>query len=153
MENNIDINLTSSETVFKIVKTTILKDMPTGMLVTKHTPTFDFGFWDHKSYDSTTSIRDTLKSKWCSTVINHFIFDIDTTPIDIQTFIESNLYEIHWRHSYLIYCLSIPSKCHKEADVILQSPRKFMSDTYSNKIFVGDYCVYVNDFVKNIILL
>jgi len=152
MENNIDINITTSETLFKIVKTTILKNMPTGLIVTKHIPTFDFGFWEHKSYDSTTDIRNTLRSKWCSTVINHFIFDVDTTPIDIQTFIESNLYETHGRNSYLIYCLSIPSKYHKEADGILQSPRKFISDTYSSKIFVGDYCVYVNDFVKNLLL-
>ena len=153
MDNNIQIPITSTETVFKIVKTSILKNMPTGMFVTKHTPTFDFGFWDHKPYYNTTgSIKETLKAAWCSSIINHFIFDMDTNAREVQEFINENKYEVHGRGAYLIYCLTVPFKIHNETDAILQVPGGHISDTFSHKIFVGDYCVYVNDFVKHLLL-
>ena len=142
---------TKSNKMFEFVKTRILKNMPTGMIVSQYFPKYDIGHWEHKSYDSQTNIRDTLKSKWCSTVINLFVFSQDTTSDSIITFIDSNLYEKQGKNSYLIYCMAIPHPLENSIDEFMKTKRKFISDTYSNKFIVDGYVVYVNDFVKNLL--
>ena len=81
------------KSVFDYTKDNILKGMPSGNLVVKSEINYDIGFWQYKTYDANSDIRNILRSKWCSTVINLFIFD-ETTQFDtVEKFFDSNLYE------------------------------------------------------------
>ncbi len=139
--------------IFDYTKNNILKEMPTGNLVTKSTIDYDIGNWIYKTYDNENNIRENLKNKWCSTVINLFIFDKESKYEHIKSFFESNLYEKNGRNSFLIYCLAVPESLSLNVNQLLNSKQKFISDTYSNQFQINDYVIYVNDFVKNIILL
>jgi len=139
--------------IFDYTKNTILHGMPAGNLVVKSPIDYDIGGWSYKTYDSEDNIRENLRNKWCSTIINLFIFDKDIQFEHVKNFIESNLYEKHGRHSYLIYCLAVPKSISLEVIQLTNLKQKFISDTYSNQFYVDDYVVYVNDFVKNITLL
>lgn len=140
------------EKIFNYTKIKILRDMPTGNLVVKSPVEFDISAWSYKTYDNDENIRNTLKSKWCSTVINIFIFDKNSQYQHIENFFESNLYQINGRHSYLIYCLIVPKKLHLETTNLLTKKQKFISDTYSTQILFEDSIIFLNDFVKNITL-
>lgn len=139
--------------IFNYTKNNILQEMPAGNLVVKSPIDFDIGGWSYKTYDHKNNIRENLKNKWCSTIINLFIFDEDVQYEEVKDFFESNLYEKNGRNSFLIYCLAVPTSISLEVTQLLNLKQKFISDTYSNQFHVDDYVIYVNDFVKNIILL
>ena len=127
--------------------------MPTGNLVVKNPIQYNIEGWDYKTYDNDHDIRMTLKNKWCSTVINLFIFDESTQYNTVKDFFESNLYEIHGRHSFLIYCIAVPISISDDVTKLLNKKQKFISDNYTNIFTIDNYAIYVNDFVKNLILL
>ncbi len=139
--------------IFDYTKNNILRGMPSGNLVIKSPVDYDIGYWSYKTYDNDVDIRNNLRNKWCSTVINLFIFNDDTQYETVENFFNSNLYEKHGRHSYLIYCLAVPSLLSIDVTKLLNSNQKFISDTYSNKFECDNYVIYLNNFVKNIILL
>jgi len=139
--------------LFDYTHTKILKGIPTGNLVVKSPVEFDIGTWSYKTYDNDKDIRTTLKNKWCSSVINIFIFDKDSQYQIVEDFFESNLYEKHGRNSFLIYCLVVPKTIHLETTALLTQKQKFISDTYSTQFIFDDSVIFLNDFVKNIILI
>ncbi len=78
--------------IFDYTKNNILRGMPSGNLVIKSPVDYDIGYWSYKTYDNDVDIRNNLRNKWCSTVINLFIFNDDTQYETVENFFNSNLY-------------------------------------------------------------
>ena len=72
--------------IFDYTKNTILQGMPAGNLVVKSPIDYDIGGWSYKTYDSEDNIRENLRNKWCSTIINLFIFDKDIQFEHVKNF-------------------------------------------------------------------
>lgn len=125
--------------------------MPSGMLVTRQNPEYNYDGWQLKVFGESNNIRETLRSQWTPTVINLMLFDKETPVESIITFHEHNLYELHGRSSYLIYCIIVPINYHDSLYPILTKKQKFISDQYETYQTYEDYNIYINDFVKDIL--
>jgi len=139
--------------LFDFVKNDLLKGMPAGMLVTASPIDFDIGHWQHKPYFDNQNINHHLKQQWCSTIVNLFIFDETIRDDQIEKFADENDFEKHNRHIYLVYFIAIPKiKVFPSTEKILKY-KSLNINRFSQKIEFGDYYIFVNDFIKHILLI
>ena len=139
--------------LFEHVRDSILHGMRAGMLVTPFNIDFDIGDWQHKPYWANNAIKHHLKQQWCSTLIILFIFDDTINNEGIQLFMDDNDFETHNRHIFLVYIIAIKKNNVSDETVKILKNRRLNINRFETRLEFGDYYLFVNDFVKNILKL
>ena len=139
--------------LFKYVKDEILHGMPSGCLVTKDAVNFDVGMWQHKTYDVPVDIYGYLRSKWTPHTINLLIVDgtDDTTRNNLVKFIDVNSFETKWRSTYLVYCIAIKTICVTNELCHILKTKKYVFNSYHQKVIYGEYTIFVCDLIQNVL--
>jgi len=138
--------------LFEYVKTNILHEMPSGMLVTQNDVNFNIGFWQNKSYDNSHDIYGHLRAKWTSHTINLIILDDNASVEDLMKFVSANSFHVNGRSIYFVYCIALKSALVDNVLCDFLKIQKYPMNNYKNKVVYGDYTIFVCDFIKNLLL-
>ena len=139
--------------IFDFVKDNILRGMPTGQIVTLTPPLFSIEHWQSKTYDDNNKIKDNLKGKWTSTLINIMILDPNISEAQLKKFMDENDFKKYGRHIFLIYCLIIETTKVNENIKHILIDTELTINRFSTIINHGAYSIFVNDFIKDILYI
>lgn len=141
-----------NQDTFEFTKRLILKNMPSGLIATKSPIMYDIGLWRNEVYKQNEDITSILSVK-CSKTINIFGWDESATQDNILAFITDNRFEKKIRHFYFIYTYIFPKTI--LTDIIRNelSNNALMIDTFGIEISVDGYVIFVNNFIRNMLLL
>jgi len=139
--------------IFDFVKDNILKGMPAGQVVTLTPPLFSINSWQSKTYDDNNKIKDNLKGKWASTLINIMILDPNISDAQLKKFMDENDFKKYGRGIFLIYCLVIETAKVNENIKHILVDTELTINRFSTIINHGAYSIFVNDFIKDILYI
>lgn len=137
--------------IFNFVKNEILKEMPSGLLVTQSDINYDIGYWQHKTYENNNLIFEYLRGKWCPSTINLLIMNDDATNENFIKYLKDNSFEKGQRSTYLTYCISIKTSILTNQVIEFSRSNRFLMSNYSNRINFEEYTIFINDFVKHLL--
>ena len=140
----------NEQQLFEHVKENMLKNMPAGMLVTKNDITFDIGHWQHRVYTDNNNIDVILKKNPGSVLINIMILDNTITQKQIFKFIDEIDLSIHGRNIFVVYFLVLHTPLVTDDVVNKFRYRTLNINRFSEKIELGEYTIFENEFISNL---